>query len=42
MLGERVQVELFDGLAHLDATRDERLYTAALEWLTVGVADVGR
>jgi len=34
MLGERVQVELFDGLDHLDAARDERLYTAALEWLT--------
>jgi alpha-beta hydrolase superfamily lysophospholipase len=33
-LGERVQVELFDGLDHLDAARDERLYTAALEWLT--------
>ena len=33
-LGERVQVELFDGLGHLDAARDERLYTAALEWLT--------
>lgn len=42
MLGERVQVELFDGLGHLDAARDERLYTAALEWLTVSVADVER
>jgi uncharacterized protein len=39
-LGERVQVELFDGLDHLDAARDERLYTAALKWLTVGAADV--
>jgi pimeloyl-ACP methyl ester carboxylesterase len=35
VLGERVQVELFEGLGHLDAGRDERLYTAALEWLTV-------
>jgi uncharacterized protein len=33
-LGERVQVELFDGLDHLGAARDERLYEAALEWLT--------
>ena len=40
-LGERVQVELFDGLDHLDAARDERLYTAALEWLTISVADAG-
>ncbi len=35
MLGEHVQVELFDGLDHLDAARDERVYTAALEWLTL-------
>ena len=34
-LGERVQVELFDGLDHLDAAQDERLYTAAVEWLTL-------
>ena len=34
-LGEHVRVELFDGLDHLDAARDERLYTAALEWLTL-------
>jgi uncharacterized protein len=33
-LGERVQVELFDGLDHLAAASDERLHTAALEWLT--------
>lgn len=32
-LGERVRVELFDGLDHLAAASDERLYTAALEWL---------
>lgn len=34
-LGEHVRVELFEGLDHLDAARDERLYTAALEWLTL-------
>jgi alpha-beta hydrolase superfamily lysophospholipase len=30
---ERVRVERYDGLGHLEAARDERLYDAALEWL---------
>jgi uncharacterized protein len=30
---DRVRVELYEGLDHLDAARDERLYSAALEWL---------
>lgn len=29
-----IQVELYEGLSHLEAARDERLYLAALEWLT--------
>jgi alpha-beta hydrolase superfamily lysophospholipase len=31
---DRVQVALYEGLSHLDAARDDRLYLAALEWLT--------
>lgn len=31
---DRVQVQLYDGVSHLDGGRDDRLYTAALEWLT--------
>jgi hypothetical protein len=31
-----VRVELYVGLDHLDAARDERLYSAALEWLAPG------
>lgn len=30
----RILVEVHDGLSHLDAARDERLYAAALDWLT--------
>jgi uncharacterized protein len=33
---DRVRVELYEGLDHLDAARDERLYSAALEWLAPG------
>jgi hypothetical protein len=33
---DRVRVELYEGLVHLDAARDERLYSAALEWLAPG------
>jgi dienelactone hydrolase len=31
---DRVRVELYEGLSHLDAALDDRLYLAALEWLT--------
>jgi hypothetical protein len=31
-----VRVELYVGLDHLDAARDERLYSATLEWLAPG------
>lgn len=31
-----MRVELYEGLDHLDAARDERLYSAALEWLVPG------
>jgi dienelactone hydrolase len=31
---DRVRVELYDGLDHLEAASDERLYSAAVEWLT--------
>jgi alpha-beta hydrolase superfamily lysophospholipase len=30
---DRVRVELYDGLEHVDAASNERLYSAALEWL---------
>ncbi len=30
---DRVRVELYEGLGHLEAASDERLYSAALEWL---------
>jgi dienelactone hydrolase len=30
---DRVRVELYEDLDHLDAARDERLYSAALDWL---------
>src|SRR5437763_1033432 len=30
---DRVRVELYEDLDHLDAARDERLYLAALDWL---------
>ena len=33
---DRVRVELYDGLDHLEAASDERLYPAALEWLIPG------
>jgi dienelactone hydrolase len=33
---DRVRVELYEGLDHLDAARDERLYSAALAWLAQG------
>jgi dienelactone hydrolase len=33
---ERVRVERYDGLDHLEAARDERLHDAALEWLAPG------
>ena len=33
---DRVRVELYDGLDHLEAASDERLYSAALEWLIPG------
>lgn len=32
---DRVQVTLYEGVSHLDGARDDRLYTAALEWLTL-------
>jgi hypothetical protein len=31
-----VRVELYEGLDHLDAAQDERLYSVALEWLASG------
>jgi uncharacterized protein len=31
---DHVHVELHEGLSHLDAARDDRLYLEALEWLT--------
>jgi dienelactone hydrolase len=30
---DRVRVDVYEDLDHLDAARDERLYSAALEWL---------
>jgi hypothetical protein len=33
---DRVRVALYEGLDHLDAAPDERLYSAALEWLAPG------
>jgi uncharacterized protein len=33
---DRVRVELYEGLGHLEAASDERLYSAALDWLSVG------
>jgi uncharacterized protein len=30
---DRVRVELYDDLEHLDAAQDERLYSAAVDWL---------
>jgi uncharacterized protein len=30
---DRIRVELYEDLDHLDAARDERLYSAALDWL---------
>lgn len=35
-LGKRVTVELYDGLDHLGAAQDERLYAAACAWLAPG------
>ena len=32
---DRVRVELYEGLEHLEAASDERLYSAAVEWLTL-------
>jgi hypothetical protein len=31
-----VRVELYEDLDHLDAARDGRLYSSALEWLAPG------
>jgi hypothetical protein len=36
-LGKRVTVELYDGLDHLGAAQDERLYAAACAWLAPGM-----
>ena len=33
MAADRVRVELYEGLHHLDAAQDGRLYSAALNWL---------
>lgn len=35
---DRVQVELYEGLSHLDGARDDRLYAAAVEWLALADA----
>jgi uncharacterized protein len=35
---DRVRVDLYEDLDHLDAAQDERLYSAALEWLAPAVA----
>lgn len=32
---DRVQVRVHEGVSHLDGARDDRLYAAALEWLTL-------
>jgi uncharacterized protein len=32
---DRVQVRLHEGVSHLDGARDDRLYAAAVEWLTL-------
>ena len=31
---DRVSVDLYEGLSHLDGARDQRLYAAATDWLT--------
>jgi uncharacterized protein len=35
---DRLHVELYEGLSHLNAAQDDRLYAAAIRWL----APVGR
>ncbi len=32
--GARIHVEVYENLSHIDAARDDRLYLAALDWLT--------